>query len=52
MIFSSLLIMWQIRTIIDGGETSHISAALTIFISLYNIFSSLLNILTSLAGED
>lgn len=52
VIFSSLLIMWQIRTIIDGGETSHISAALTIFISLYNIFSSLLNILTSLAGED
>lgn len=51
VIFSSLLIMWQIRTVIDGGETSHISAALTIFISVYNIFSSLLNIL-SLGGED
>lgn len=52
VIFSSLLIMWQIRTVIDGGETSHISAALTIFISIYNIFSSLLNILLSLSGED
>ncbi|MCS4534223.1 Bax inhibitor-1/YccA family protein [Neisseria montereyensis] len=52
VLFSSLLIMWQIRTIIDGGETSHISAALTIFISIYNIFSSLLNILLALAGED
>ncbi|SUA44166.1 integral membrane protein [Neisseria zoodegmatis] len=52
VIFSSLLIMWKIRTVIDGGETSHISAALTIFISLYNIFSSLLNILLSLGGED
>lgn len=52
VLFSSLLIMWQIRTVIDGGETSHVSAALTIFISLYNIFSSLLNILTSLGGED
>ncbi|WP_373776414.1 Bax inhibitor-1 family protein, partial [Neisseria dentiae] len=52
VIFSSLMIMWQIRTVIDGGETSHISAALTIFISIYNIFSSLLNILLSLGGED
>ncbi|MDO1510349.1 MULTISPECIES: Bax inhibitor-1 family protein [unclassified Neisseria] len=52
VIFSSLVIMWQVRTVIDGGETSHISAALTIFISLYNIFSSLLNILLSLSGED
>ncbi|MDO4908069.1 Bax inhibitor-1 family protein [Neisseria sp.] len=52
VIFSSLMIMWQIRTVIDGGETSHISAALTIFISVYNIFSSLLNILLSLSGED
>ncbi|WP_107929059.1 Bax inhibitor-1 family protein [Neisseria animaloris] len=52
VIFSSLVIMWQVRTVIDGGETSHISAALTIFISLYNIFSSLLNILLSLGGED
>ena len=52
VIFSSLLIMFQIRTVIDGGETSHISAALTIFISLYNIFSSLLHIITALAGEE
>ncbi|MDO5638355.1 MAG: Bax inhibitor-1 family protein [Neisseria sp.] len=52
VIFSSLLIMWQVRSVIDGGENSHISAALTIFISIYNIFSALLNILTSLAGEE
>ena len=52
VLFSSLMIMWQVRTIIDGGEDSHISAALSIFISLYNIFSSLLHLLTSLAGDD
>jgi hypothetical protein len=50
--FSSLVIMWQVRTVIEGGEDSHISAALTIFISLYNIFQSLLHILLSLAGND
>ncbi len=52
VVFSSLMIMWQVRTVIDGGEDSHISAALTIFISLYNIFSSLLHLLTALAGDD
>ena len=52
VVFSSLMIMWQVRTVIDGGEDSHISAALTIFISLYNIFSSLLRILISLNGDD
>ncbi len=52
VVFSSLMIMWQIRTVIDGGEDSHISAALTIFISVYNLFSSLLRILLALAGED
>ena len=52
VLFSSLMIMWQVRTVIDGGEDSHISAALTIFISLYNIFSSLLHILLSLNGDD
>lgn len=52
VIFSSLLIMHQTRMVIDGGEDSHISAALTIFISLYNIFSSLLRILGALSGDD
>ena len=52
VVFSSLLIMYQVRTVIDGGENSHISAALTIFSSIYNIFSSLLHILLSLTGED
>lgn len=48
VIFSSLMIMWQIRTVIDGGEDSYISAALTIFISIYNIFVSLVQILLAL----
>lgn len=52
VVFSSLMIMWQVRTVIDGGEDSHISAALTIFISIYNIFSSLLRILISISGDD
>lgn len=52
VLFSSLMIMWQVRAVIDGGEDSHISAALTIFISLYNIFSSLLRILLAFNSDD
>ncbi len=52
VIFSSVMIMFQTKAIIDGGEDSYISAALTIFISLYNIFSSLLRILIALTGND
>ena len=52
VVFSSLVIMWQVRTVLEGGEDSHISAALTIFIAIYNIFSSLLRLLLAFAGED
>lgn len=52
VLFSSLMIMFQVRQVIEGGEDSHISAALSIFISLYNIFSSLLHILLSLNNDD
>lgn len=50
--FSSLMIMYNVRTIIEGGEDSHISAALSIFISIYNLFSSLLQLLLAFAGSD
>ncbi|SSY70787.1 Bax inhibitor-1 family protein [Alysiella crassa] len=50
--FSSLMIMWQVRVILEGGEDSHISAALSIFISVYNLFSSLLHLLLAFAGND
>ena len=43
VIVSALMIMWQVRNILDGGEDSHVSAALTIFISIYNLFSSIEN---------
>lgn len=42
---SSLMIMWQTSQIIHGGETNYISATVTLYVSLYNIFISLLSIL-------
>lgn len=47
---SSLMIMWQTSQIIHGGERNYISATVTLFVSLYNIFLSLLSLLG--AAED
>jgi modulator of FtsH protease len=51
-LFSSLLIMFQVKQVVDGGETSYISAALTIYVSIYNLFTSLLQLLIALSGNN
>lgn len=45
IIFSSAIILWQINAIVRGGETNYISATLSLYIAIYNIFSSLLQLL-------
>jgi len=51
-LFSSLLIMYQVKRVIDGGETSYISAALTIYVAIYNLFTSLLQLLMAFSGSN
>ncbi len=51
VLFSSLMIMWQVNTIVRGGETNYISATLTLYISIYNLFSALLQLL-GIGGRD
>ena len=45
VLFSSLLILWQVNAVVRGGETNYISATLSLYISIYNLFSSLLQLL-------
>ncbi|MCC2625745.1 MAG: hypothetical protein K0R14_1618 [Burkholderiales bacterium] len=52
VIFSSLMILWQVNQIVRGGETNYISATLSIYISLYNLFTSLLQIILAFTGND
>ena len=52
ILFSSAIILKQTSDIIHGGERNYILATVTLFVSLYNIFSSLLHILLSLTGSD
>ena len=51
LLFSSLMILWEVKNVVDGGETSYISAALGIYISIYNLFTSLLHLLMAFAGD-
>jgi len=37
--------------VVDGGETSFIAAALSIYISIYNLFTSLLQLLMAFSGD-
>ncbi len=52
MFFSSAMIMWQTSEIIKGGERNYILATVTLYVSLYNLFLSLLNLLTAFGGDD
>ncbi|MDF1782517.1 MAG: Bax inhibitor-1/YccA family protein [Alcanivoracaceae bacterium] len=52
VLLSSLLIMWQTSAIIHGGETNYIMATVTLFVSIYNLFMSLLHIMSALSGDD
>lgn len=45
ILFSSAALLWQTSSIIQGGETSYIRATVGIYVSMYNIFVSLLSLL-------
>jgi len=51
MLICSALIMFHTSSIIHGGETSYISATVSLYVALLNIFISLLNILGAFAGN-
>ena len=45
VLFSSVCILFQTSAIIHGGERNYIMATVSLYVSLYNIFVSLLSIL-------
>jgi modulator of FtsH protease len=51
ILFSSLMILWQLNAIVTGGETNYISATLSLVLSIYNLFVSLLQILGVVGGD-
>jgi modulator of FtsH protease len=37
--------LFDLKRIVDGGETNYISATLSLYLSIYNVFQSLLMLL-------
>ena len=50
VIFSAYM-LFDLKQIIDGGETNYISATLALYLDLFNIFQSLLSLLGLMGGE-
>lgn len=44
VLLSGGLILWQVSDIVNGGETNYVLAAVTLYVSFYNIFMSLMHI--------
>jgi modulator of FtsH protease len=47
----SAFILYDLKRIIDGGETNYITATLGLYLSLFNVFQSLLALLGIFGGE-
>ncbi len=52
VLISSGLILYQTSEIIHGGETNYISATVSLFVSIYNLFISLLQLLSAFSNRD
>jgi len=49
-IFSAFM-LYDVKRVIDGGETNYISATLAIYLDIYNVFTSLLSLLGIFGGD-
>lgn len=51
VLLSSGIILFQTSLIINGGERNYIMATITLYVALFNLFISLLNILSAFGGR-
>lgn len=52
IVIFSLFILFDLKRVVDGGETNYVTATLGIYISVYNVFSNLLAMLGIFGGSD
>jgi len=52
VLLMSGLILWETSNIVHGGETNYIMATVTLYVTIYNLFTSLLHLFGAFAGED
>ena len=52
VMFSTMTILYETSNIIHGGETNYIRATVSIYVSIYNLFISLLRLLSIFSSDD
>ncbi|NOR70163.1 MAG: BAX inhibitor (BI)-1/YccA family protein [Methylomarinum sp.] len=52
ILLMSGMILFQTSSIIHGGETNYIMATVSLYVSIYNLFLSLLQLLAAFSGDD
>lgn len=52
VLLMSGLILYQTSQMVHGGETNYIMATITLYVSIYNLFLSLLQLLGAFGGDD
>ncbi len=52
VLLMSGMILWQTSEIVNGGESNYILATVGLYVSIYNLFLSLLQLLGVFGGED
>ena len=45
------MILWQTGEIINCGETNYVLATISLYVSIYNLFTSLLHLLGAFMGD-
>lgn len=52
ILLMSGLILYQTSSMVNGGETNYIMATVTLYVSIFNLFTSLLHLLGAFGGSD
>ena len=52
VVFSTMTILYETSNLIHGGETNYIRATVSIYVSIYNLFISLLRLLSIFSSDD
>ena len=52
VLLMSGLILFETSNIIHGGETNYIMATVTLFVAIFNLFTSLLHLIGFMSGDE
>lgn len=52
VLLMSALILYETANIIHGGETNYVMATVTLFVAIFNLFTSLLQLLGFMNSSD